>query len=344
MSFSAFPAQRQVVALLQRSLEQGRLGHAYLFIGSRVAELETVARVLAKTLNCLHPPRRAPGGMPLDCCDVCLPCRKIDGDLHPDVQWLRPESKSRLLTIDQVRDLGQAIHMKPTEGEYKVAVVVAADRLNIQAANAFLKTLEEPPAKSILLLLTSEPERVIETIRSRCLRLCFAGDTGGPRDAELLAWLKSFGALAAGRQDGLLGRYQLLGALLAELARLKVQVADQLTARSPLQRYDDVEADLRERWETELAAAVEAEYRQQRSDLLASIQWWLRDIWLLAQPLERRDLTYPELQPDSTRVASRISAQAAMENLGVLERTHWLLGSNVQEALALEVGLLNLKL
>lgn len=344
MSFRGHFGQEQAVTLLRRSLERGRLGHAYLFSGSRLAELELVARTLAKTLNCQSPPQRAANGVPLDCCDACEACRKIEGDVHADVQWLRPESKTRLLSIDQVRDLVHTIHLKPTEGFYKVAVVVAADRMTAAAANAFLKTLEEPPVKSVLLLLTTEPQRILETVTSRCLRLSFAADTGGPRQPEQLAWLRGFAGVAGGREPTLLGRYRLLGSLLGELARLKVLIDEQLTARSPMQRYEDVDPDLRDRWETELAAAIESEYRRQRGELLACVQWWLRDVWLRAQRFSAWSLTYPEIEESTGVVAGRLSPRDAMENLGIIERTQWLLGSNVQEALAIEVGLLQLKL
>ena len=75
MAFSDFPEQQDVVQLLQRSLERGRLGHAYLFGGTDLEELGAVARTLAKALTCEHPPRRAPNGMPLESCDQCLSCR-----------------------------------------------------------------------------------------------------------------------------------------------------------------------------------------------------------------------------------------------------------------------------
>src|SRR5205814_4184736 len=177
MSFADFPEQQQVVQLLQRSLQRGRLAHAYLFTGGNLSELEAVAQTLAKTLNCQQP-RRGESGNALDSCDQCLTCRKINGAIHPDVHWVRPESKSRIITIDQMRDLMAEVHLKPTEARFKVAVIVGADRLNAPAANAFLKTLEEPPARSILILLSAEPQRILETMLSRCLRLSFGGESG----------------------------------------------------------------------------------------------------------------------------------------------------------------------
>jgi len=101
---------------------------------------------------------------------------------------------------------------------------------------------------------------------------------------------------------------------------------------------------LREKWEDELSAAIEAEYRRQRAELLAGLQWWLRDVWLrtLAAPADL--LRFSELKGSVEAVARRVSPKDALENLQVLEQTQRLLYTNVQEALALEVGLLKLKL
>ncbi|NDE99473.1 MAG: hypothetical protein EB034_14530, partial [Verrucomicrobia bacterium] len=186
MAFADFPAQQQAVTLLQRSLARGRLAHAYLFTGDDLDELEGMARTLAKTLNC-----QSPGlGAASDSCDRCLTCQKIEHLNHSDVQWIRPEMKSRQISVDQIRELIHAVNLKPTEAQWKVVVVVAADRLNTQAANAFLKTLEEPPSRSILILLTAEPQQLLETILSRCLRLNFAGGGAGKKfTPEQVQWL-----------------------------------------------------------------------------------------------------------------------------------------------------------
>src|ERR1051325_587905 len=170
--------------------------------------MEGLARALAKTLNCANPPARGVKGQSLDSCDACLNCRRIDNGNHPDVQWKRPESKSRVITIDQIRDLIQTISLKPTEAEHKVAVIVAADRMNIQAANAFLKTLEEPPARSVIILLTCAIEQILETILSRCLRLHFAGEPGAKLDSAAQAWIESLAAAATQPQKSLLARYR----------------------------------------------------------------------------------------------------------------------------------------
>lgn len=341
MAFKNFPKSSQGVQLLQRSLARGRLGHAYLFTGHRLEELEVLARTLAKTLNCQKPVKT--GGVATDCCDECPSCRQIDNGTHPDTHWARAESRSRVVTVEQMRDLMREIQLKPTEAEYKVAIIAAADRLNPQAANAFLKTLEEPPAKSVLILLSVEPQRILETILSRCLRLNFSTESSSGPDEASSAWLTQFGALAAGEQQSLLGRYRLLDVLLQKLGEIRTCVSEALTARSPLQRYDDVEKDLRERWEDELAAAIEAEYRRQRADLLLLVQYWLRDVWLRTLAAGGELLSFPKMA-GAEAVAKKISPRQALENLQTLEQTQRLLHTNVQEALALEVGLLKLHL
>jgi DNA polymerase-3 subunit delta' len=341
MAFKNFPKPSQGVQLLQRSLARGRLGHAYLFTGHRLEELELLARTLAKTLNCQKPVKT--GGAATDCCDECLSCRKIDHETHTDIHWARPESRSRVVTVEQMRDLMREIQLKPAEAEYKVAIIAAADRLNPQAANAFLKTLEEPPAQSVLILLSTEPQRILETIMSRCLRLNFSTESNYQPDEAQSEWLAQFGALAAGEQKSLLGRYRLLDVLLKRLGEIRTRVDEALTARSPLQRYDDVEKDLRERWEDELTAAIEAEYRRQRADLLLLVQWWLRDVWLRTLAVGGELLNFPKMA-GAEAIAKKISPRQALENLQTLEQTQRLLYTNVQEALALEVGLLKLHL
>jgi len=341
MAFTQFSEQSQGVQLLQRSLARGRLGHAYLFTGHQLEELETLARTLAKTLNCQNPIKT--NGIATDCCDACLNCKKIENENHADLHWARPESKSRIISVEQTRELMREIQLKPTEAGYKIAIIVGADRLNTQAANAFLKTLEEPPPKSILILLSTEPSRILETILSRCLRLNFSAETARVLSAEQAYWLQQFSSAAAAGQKSLFGRYRLLDSLLQHLNTLRARVDEALSARSPLEKYDDVEKNLREKWEDELAAGIEAEYRRQRAEVLLLLQWWLRDVWLCTLAAGEELLHLPQIA-GADEVAKRISPRQAQENLSVIEQTQRLLHTNVQEALALEVGLLKLQL
>jgi DNA polymerase-3 subunit delta' len=276
------------------------------------------------------------------------------------------------------------VNLKPTESQYKFGIIVAADRMTEQAANAFLKTLEEPPPRSVLILLTTEPQRMLETILSRCLRLDFAGEGVRQLSPAQREWLETFSEMAAADQKSLLGRYRLMDVLLRKLTQVRENIEETLSARSPLEKYEDAEEGLRDQWEKELKAAIEAEYRGQRADFLLALQWWLRDVWLqtlakvqslkskvqgpepeVQSPGSRVEaggagseiidhqpstlhsaeglLVFPQM-PGTRRVAERISPKTAMENLRIMEQLQRWLATNVQEALALEVGLLKLHL
>jgi len=159
---------------------------------------------------------------------------------------------------------------------------------------------------------------------SRCLRLNFSGDDKRELNSAESEWLEKFGALASGEQKSLLGRYRLLDALLQKLGEIRARVDESLSANSPLEKYEEVEKDLREKWEDELAAAVEAEYRRRRADLLLLIQRWLRDVWLHTLAAGNELLNFPKMS-GAEIVAKKITARQALENLQTLEQTQRLL-------------------
>ena len=202
-----------------------------------------------------------------------------------------------------------AVNLKPTESQYKFGIIVAADRMNEEAANAFLKTLEEPPPRSVLILLTTEPQRLLETILSRCLRLNFAGEGPQQLAPAQMEWLATFSEMAAADQKSLMGRYRLMDVLLRKLNEVKESIDETLTARSPLEKYEDAEEQLRDKWEQELKAAIEAEYRRQRADFLLALQWWLRDVWL-------QTLGEVQVQSPKSKVQSPKSKPAATTAAG----------------------------
>ncbi len=128
-------------------------------IGKRLAALN-----YAKALNCQTP-------VDSDACDRCISCRKIDGEIHPDVTTLLPENDE--LKIETIRRAEEILSLRPYEGKKKVLIVDDADKMNINSANAFLKTLEEPPDDSIIVLVSASPDRLPDTIRSRCMHVRF---------------------------------------------------------------------------------------------------------------------------------------------------------------------------
>jgi DNA polymerase-3 subunit delta' len=262
---------------------------------------------------------------------------------HPDVTWVYPETKMRQIRVEQTREVIRTVGLRAMEAEYKMVVFVGADRMNAPAANAFLKTLEEPPPRSVMILLSTEPSRLMETILSRCQRLNFG--VGVLRfDEKVLGWIQEFGKAATNAAAGVLARYRLLGTLLTALAKVKTGIEETLTEASPLNRFPDATPDQKERWELELAAAIEAEYRRRRGEYLNGLHTWLRDVWLLAQGMAPDFLFLPAFEAASRAVSGRLDELQARRNLECWEATQRLLHTNVQEALALEVGLLRLTL
>ena len=142
----------------------------------------------------------------------------------------------------------------------------------------------------------------------------------------------------------MLQRYRLLGLLLQRLAEVKEEVEVAVTKNSPLEKHTDIEPRLREKWEDELAAAVESEYRRKRQELLVGLEWWLRDVWLTSSGMRGELSCFASLAGPIGALAKRISVPEARENIAVMEQTIGLLNTNVQETLALEVGFLRLKL
>ena len=332
-------------SLLRNSLKNERLSHAYLFVGGNIENLESQATELARTLNCQSPKASSKSGIPLDACHKCISCNKVDTHNFPDLDVIRPESKSRVITIDQIRRLIQKVSLKPTEGRYKVAIISSAERMPSVTVNAFLKTLEEPPDRTVFMLLTQFPEKIIDTVLSRCLRLNFTGETGVELNDDDKNWLHSFISMSVETNEGLMGRYRLLSNLLTHLSLKRDFIEETYQEASPLNQHDDIDPTLRKKWEKELDATIESEYRGQRSQFLAGLQWWLRDVWMMAMQQSIDLLYFKEWAEASKAIAKRINSDQALENLQSLENTQRLLErTNVQETLALEVGLLKLKL
>jgi DNA polymerase-3 subunit delta' len=178
--------QDRVAALLKGAIARDRVPHAYLFSGPAGAPMMDTAMALACALNC----EVAPG----DGCGECEPCSKIIAGIHPDVVTLVREGAAQIVPIESVRNQVIArIGLPPHEARVRVFVIEEATALAPPAANALLKTLEEPPARTLFVLCTTAPEQLLPTIRSRCQRVRFGGGTatqdGDPQRAERIAKL-----------------------------------------------------------------------------------------------------------------------------------------------------------
>jgi DNA polymerase III subunit gamma/tau len=163
--FSEMVGQEHVVQALTNALEQQRLHHAYLFTGTRGIGKTTVSRILAKSLNCSGADGQ--GGITANPCGVCSACTEIDADRYMDYIELDAASNR---SIDEIRDLIERAAYKPGVGRFKVFMIDEAHQLTKDAFNALLKTLEEPPEYLKFVLATTDPEKMLPTVLSRCLQ------------------------------------------------------------------------------------------------------------------------------------------------------------------------------
>lgn len=158
-TFSSVVGQKALTATLRNAIQTNRLAHAYLFCGSRGVGKTTCARIFAKTINCANP---TPDGDP---CNECPSCRAFNENRSLNIIELDAASNN---SVDDIRNLTDQVQIPPVDGRYRVFIVDEVHMLSQQAFNAFLKTLEEPPAHAIFILATTEKHKIIPTILSRC--------------------------------------------------------------------------------------------------------------------------------------------------------------------------------
>lgn len=177
MKLSEILGQQRVVNTLQRAIAANKVAHAYLFEGVCGSGRSTTAMALISSLFCQNP-------LIGDACGVCNSCIKLASRNHPDLHLLSPLPDKRDISIDQVRAMQQALALRPFEAPHKACLIKPAERIGLNAANSLLKTLEEPPGNTIIILISSKSDLLLSTIRSRCQQLRFS-----PLDDETLVTL-----------------------------------------------------------------------------------------------------------------------------------------------------------
>jgi len=164
MGFSEFLGNTTIVQALQKQLAQDRLPHSLLFAGLRGIGKRTLADFVSMAVNCLEQNH--------DFCRRCPSCRKIVENSHADVKHFAPDGQ--FIKIGQMRELSYEAFFRPFEGRMRVFIIDEAERMNLESANSILKTLEEPPPSSLLILVSNHPNELLATIRSRCQTYQFA--------------------------------------------------------------------------------------------------------------------------------------------------------------------------
>lgn len=331
----AYSADR-AFELISSAHERGRLAHAFLISGAHGSGKEKLAARIIQLVN------GAPqsGGMDLFGDPVVVEIPPLDELESGWVRIVRPRMKSRRIGVEEIRNLEQTLHLAAPGGACKIGVIVEADRMNDQAANAFLKTLEEPPKNTLLLLLTANPQRLLPTILSRCVRLPLLGGRAllAEGGAELVAALNHAAARGFGTPVAAL---HLKAAFTSFLARYREAADDAAKAaeKEETTAYRDATdgAWLKER-EAFHKAAAEAEYLDARNRLFDVLMAWMAD--LLRMKVKSGGLDFPDSAPSLRGIAEAESETRLLQRMSALDSLRRTLETNAFEPLAIEVGFL----
>jgi DNA polymerase-3 subunit delta' len=314
--------RKTAIGLLRRAHDQKRLGHAYLISGPVGSGKKEVAAKLASTVNGTD-------------------AEDVFSSKAREIFVAEPESKSRRILIEQIRELEHGLQMRAAEGRRKVAIIVEADRLQPQAANAFLKTLEEPPANSLLLLLSALPEALPDTIVSRCISIPLAANGEEieiPERTELVELLRD---TAREKSWSVQQAYRVGQGLQSLLGKVREQIKAQTTEglKNEEARYrnstDGAWLDDREDY---YKALTESLYIQRRAALVEVLLEFWSDVLRACSKVARRDL--PSAKKETAALAERFTVPEVLKRIQRLEQLRDNLGRNIQEALAFEVAFL----
>ena len=264
MDFQHIIGHEDIIRHFKSSIEQDRVGHAYIICGEDESGRSSLAFSFAKTLQCETGEA--------DPCNTCPSCKKADSGNHPDIIMVQHE-KPNLISVDEVRDqVVNTMDIRPYSGKYKVYIINDAQMMNPQAQNALLKTIEEPPAYGVVILITNSLEKLLPTIISRCITL----STKPVKERDVEEYLKEHYEIDDTRArfcveyaQGNLGKAILLAtnedyeALVRSVIRLEKQIYDM-----------DME---------DIADAIEscANYKMSIGEYLDLMMVWYRDILML---------------------------------------------------------------
>lgn len=317
MSFARILGQETPVDVLRRALRTGKTAHAYIFEGIEGCGKRTTALAFIEAVFCGRD----------DGCGGCPSCRKMASLQHPDLHLVEPDGA--FIKIDQIRELQRQLVLRPVEAPAKACVIDDADRLNPAAANALLKTLEEPPGNALMILLTSRLTGVLPTVRSRCQMLRFSPLPERVIEDELL------------RQ----GREPAAARMSASLAGGSLKRAIDMEGEAgPTGRQGLLErlgalslGDIAPLFAAAEEFAADREGAIEKLEVLASL---LRDVLLIQGG--GSDVVNRDLLPLLEEEAGRGSQEKTLERIGRIMETHQALLRNANPRLTMDVLLMRL--
>ena len=326
MGFNNIIGHEEIIRHLKNAIEAGKISHYYIFTGEKGSGKKLLAGTFAATLQC-----EAGGTEP---CQKCDSCKKAMGKNHPDIIMVSHE-KPGTITIDEIRD--QVIHdvdIRPYYSPYKIYIIADADMMTPQAQNALLKTIEEPPEYAVIMLLTSNIDSLLPTIRSRCVRL----DLKVVDDSLVKEYLMEHlqvpdyqAEIDASYAQGSIGK--------AKEAATSQEFADMTANALKILKY----ANSMEVYELTEAIKTLTADKNNINDYLDIFQFWFRDVLMFKATREIDNLVFKQEINFIREQASERSYENIEKILEALEKTKVRLRANVNLELALELLFLTIR-
>ncbi|MDG1358109.1 MAG: hypothetical protein P8P36_07950 [Akkermansiaceae bacterium] len=326
--------------LIEEAHDRGRLAHAFLITGPAGSGKASLA---ARIIQMVNPDDNGLTGNNLFG-EVEIPEEKSLDELEGDlVRVVRPRSKSRRITVEDMRDLEKSFHVASAPGKWKVGVVIGADRMGVGAENAFLKTLEEPPPECLLLLVSDSPELLLPTVLSRCVKLPLMAladqSVVGEASQELLSALASMSKQGVGNMQAALTLRASFSAILAQ-QKSEISKCNDIAFKEESKKYKNTtdSGDWLKNREKYYLALTESEYLNEREKLIETLVCWMGDV--VRQKCLVGQLDFPAERDTTESVASNHTINNLLHRMEGIEELRANLETNVQEQLALEVAFL----
>ena len=324
--FQDILGHEQIIEHLQNAIKTDKVSHAYILDGPDMSGKKMIADAFSMTLQC-----EKKGTEP---CMECHSCKQALGKNQPDIIYLQHE-KPNTISVDDIRSqINNDIGVKPYSSPYKVYIVDEAEKMNVQAQNALLKTIEEPPAYAVILLLTNNAEIFLPTILSRCVRLSLKAVP----DEKIKKYLMEHYQVPDYKADVCVAFAQGNVGKAIELAASEDFNEIKNSALQLIKRLDDIEL-----YEMTEAVKQISNYKLQINDYFDLIMIWYRDVLLYKATADVNKLIFKEEVYEIKKEASR-SSYGGIENiLEALEKAKIRLNANVIFDLVIELLLLTIK-
>lgn len=314
---------RKLPERLLKALESGQTGQSYIFSGDSIEELKIFVHDWVQTIVCTEL-------TPTGACGECRNCLLIESKNYSELFTLEPASKSRTILVNDLREFQGRFFYKSDSKTKKIGIIVEADRMQVAAQNAFLKTLEEPPVDTVFLLLTTRIDALLNTIKSRC-RLVSLIENKVEYDSSLMELISPVLTSLQGK-DGAGKALAVCDEVKAVFATLRKKAQTEIDALAEEFNIDEDDPAQRKKLKEKIVVMSEGRYKLYREQVLSLVEVWMSQNFMICSGVEVAQLSHRDLI-SSEWALTVAETEKCLNDLAILRKD---LTGNVSEDLALE--------